>query len=244
MTAQRDPEWRANGPYTTSNVSKAGLVEETRLYFQTYARAQDVRATYQALITGALAQRARRTREGILEIIQLRLVSWRPPEWVLQDLADFAAASSPIPLQAALLLHVPRQDRLLYDVVQQLIVRRWQAGQREVTRSDVQRFLDEATPVHPEIERWSHSTREKLSGNLLSILRDYGLFQGTAHKKIVEPVVPLEVAAHLARLLQAEGVTTGEMAHHPDWRLWLWDADRAQAAILQLEHAGDAPWTS
>lgn len=244
MTVQRDPQWRANGPYTTSNVSKAGLVEETRLYLQTYAKTQDVRATYQVLIAGALAQRARETRKSILKIIQSRLVSWQPPAWVLQDLAGFAAADSPAPLQAALLLHVPRQDHLLYDLVQQLILPRWQTGQRDVTRADVQRFLDEATPAHPEIERWRHSTREKLSGNLLSILRDYGLFQGTAHKRIVEPVMPRELAAHLVRLLQAEGVTEVEIAHHPDWHLWLWDADRAQTAILQLERMGGTPWTS
>lgn len=32
MTAPCDPEWQDSGPCTTSNVSKAGLVEETRLY--------------------------------------------------------------------------------------------------------------------------------------------------------------------------------------------------------------------
>lgn len=70
MTAHRYTEWRASGPCTTSNVSKADLVQKTRLYLQTYAKTQDVRATYQALIAGALAQRARQTRESIRKIIQ------------------------------------------------------------------------------------------------------------------------------------------------------------------------------
>jgi hypothetical protein len=165
-----------------------------------------------------------------MQIIQQRLVRWNPPGWVLDDLVGFAQDPLPDSLRAALLLHVPRQDALLYDVVQSVIGPRRQAGESDVVRADVQRFLDAAQPAHPEIDKWSHATREKLAGNLLSILRDYGLLQGTVRKRIVEPVVPVPVVAHLVRLLRAEGVAPAELAQHPDWRLWLWEPARAAAA--------------
>ena len=88
--------------------------------------------------------------------------------------------------------------------------------------------------AHPEVDNWSHSTREKLSRNVLTSLRDFGLLQGTVSKQIVEPIVPAVVVRHLIYLLQAEGTPPEQIAHHPDWQLWLWDAARAQKAIEML----------
>lgn len=229
---QPDPQWRAANVYTTTSTSKAGLLDETRLFLTSYAALGDLQITYQTLVDGGLSHRARGTRQTVIDNIKKRLVSWNPPRWVLNDLTAFAQDADSTALSTALLIHVPRQDRLLYDVVQQVIAPRWEAGATLVTREDVQRFLDDATPTHPEIERWTHRTRATLAGNLLTILRDYGLLKGKERKQIVEPVIPDQVTQHLIRLLRAEGIADGELAHHPDWRLWLWDAARAQEALV------------
>ena len=223
--------WRAQGPYTGTNASKAGLLDETRAFLLTYARLHDLSATRQVLLTGGLPQRSRVTRKTIVMIIQQRLLRWHPPPWVLEDLIGFAQDPQRDSLRAALLLHVCRQDPLLYDVVQEVIGPAWREGMLVVTRADIQRFLDGAHEHHPEIEGWSHETREKLAGNLLSILRDYGLLQGTARKQIVEPIVPPVVSDHLVRLLRAEGVTEGDLVRHPDWQLWLWDPGHVRAVV-------------
>jgi Putative inner membrane protein (DUF1819) len=47
------------------------------------------------------------------------------------------------------------------------------------------------------VEGWSHSTREKVSGNALTTLRDFGLLHGKAAKEIIEPIVPPVVVQHL-----------------------------------------------
>lgn len=235
MTRSYQPtQWRAAGPYLTNNTAKTGLLDETRRFLLTYAELGDIEDTYQALIDGGLPQRSRATRADILKRIQQRLIHWNPPQWVLADLVSFAQDARPDVLRSALLLHVPRQDTVLYQVVQQVIVPRWRAGERFIARSDVQRFLDGEADAHPEIRDWAHSTRAKLGSNVLTILRDYGLLRGTARKRIVEPVVPSEVVEHLVRLLRAEGVKPEELPHHPDWHLWLWDAGRAQAALSEL----------
>jgi len=237
VTTQQDAHWRAAGPYVTNNTAKTGLLAETRQFLLAYAELGDglqpqaVDAAYQRLVDGGLPQRSRATRRSIVNVLQQRLTSWNPPAWVLDDLVAFAQDQRPEVLRSALLIHVPRQDTLLYNVVQRLILPRWEAGDRFIVRADVQGFLDDEQTTHPEIGDWTHATREKLAGNTLTILRDYGLLQGTARKRIVEPVVAPDVVHHLVRLLQAEGVAPTELAHHPDWRLWLWDAPRAQAAI-------------
>ncbi len=227
-------QWRATGPYTANNASKAGLVEETRLALLAYARLRDVTATRRELLDGGLPQRSRATREAIVRVIQDRLVAWRPPAWVCDDLVAGAEAPEVPDLRLLLLLHTVRQDCLLYDVLQQVIWPHRQEGLSAISRVDVQRFLDDALPAHPEIDGWSVATREKLAGNLLTILRDYGFLQGaqgSATKHIVEPVVSPRAAAHLARLLAAEGVDAREIPHHDDWRIWLLDVARARALL-------------
>jgi hypothetical protein len=228
------------GPYLPTNASKAGLLEETRQFLTIYVRLHDVAAACRALINGELPQRSRETRTTIVKVIKARLVRWDPPQWVLDDLASFAADGSGDTLKAALLLHAARQDTLLYDVTLKVIAPLWEQGCRNLSRADVQRFLDGAEPTHSEISGWSRETREKLAGNLLSILRDYGLLVGSAKKQIVEPLVPAPAVVHLARLLIAEGFRPDEIVHHPDWRIWLWDAERAAKALRALDLAQPA----
>lgn len=226
--------WRATGPYLTIFTSKAGLFGETRHFLQTYGQTGNLANTRQLLIDGGLPQRSRVTRVKIMEMIIVRLVRWHPPAWVLSDLVDFANDEQNGSLQAALILHVARQDTLLYDIIQQVIVPRWKKGDLSFGTSAAQSFLNEKQSSHPEIEKWSASTRERLSQHLLSTLRDYGLVTGKLTKKIVEPVVPEAVVRHLIRLLQEEGIPDAELAQHPDWKLWLWEEGRAQAAIKSL----------
>jgi hypothetical protein len=193
------------------------------------------------LLDGGLPQRSRATRETIVRVMQERLVAWLPPAWVCDDLVASAEAPDAPDLRLLLLLHAVRQDVLLYDVVQEVIWPRWQEGLSAISRVDVQRFLDHALPSHPEIDGWSVATREKLAGNLLTILRDYGLLQGaqgSATKRIVEPVISTRAASHLARLLAEEGVGAAAIPRHDDWRIWLLDATRAQALAVASRAEG------
>jgi hypothetical protein len=234
------PDWRATALYLPTNASKTGLLEETRAFLLALDRLAHIGAARHALVDGELPQRSRETRATIAKIIQQRLTRWSPPAWVYGDLIAFAQDRTQPSLQAALLLHVVRQDALLYDFVQCAIGPRWERGDHVLVRADVQHFLDQALDDHPEIDAWSRETREKLAGNMLSILRDYGLLRGREQKQIVEPLVPAPVVAHLIRLLRAEGVAEGALADHPDWAIWLWDTARARQAIAQTamqEHA-------
>src|SRR5438477_175612 len=167
-TAKEMTRWRTAGSYLPRLASKTSLLEETRQFLLTYARLRDVEATRQALVNGGLPQRSRATRATIVGIVQARLTRWHPPTWVLEDLVTFAQDGHQAELQAALLLHTARQDSLLYDIIQQVVVSRWLAGERELITADIQRFLDDRQPVHPEVARWSHSTRVRLSRHALA----------------------------------------------------------------------------
>src|SRR6266700_1947589 len=157
-TSKETTRWRASGTYLLRLASKTSLIEETRQFLLTYARLGDIETTRQALVNGGLLQRSHATRATIIEIVQIRLTRWNPPAWVLDDLIPFAQDGNQAELQAALLLQTARQDNLLYDFIQQVVMPRWFAGERELIRAYIQRFLDSAQSVHTEVAGWSHST--------------------------------------------------------------------------------------
>lgn len=228
-------EWRATGPYLPTAASKNGLIAETRLFLQAYSTSHSIAQARDELVDRLLPQRSRATRVVIARNIQARLTRWNPPAWVLDDLVSASQQEDLSRLRALLLLHHARQETLLYDVVQRLIVPRWQGGELHVSRDDVLAFLSEAASRQPEVGSWSYETRVKIAGNLLTTLRDYGLLSGTQTKQIVEPAVDQEALRHLVRLLREEGILEARLAEHPDWRLWLMLPDRVQSYLITLD---------
>ena len=229
-------EWRASGLFRASSALFSGILEETQLFLQTYADQtgsldERVQFAKRILVEGRLPQRSRSSRESIVDRITRRVIYWGPPPWVLDDLASYASDPSLLALKAALLMHVCRQDRLLYSLVQDVIVPMWDGSQYWIDSSDVQRYLDGAVHQHPEIDSWTRQTRQRIGSTTLSILRDYGLLRGKTRKQIVEPIVPNEAVTHVVKLLRAEGIAEQEIPVHSDWRLWLWDEAHTRARL-------------
>jgi len=227
--------WRATGPYLPTAASKNGLIAETRLFLQEYGASHSIQQSRDELIDRLLPQRSRTTRAVIARNILARLTRWNPPAWVLDDLVLASQQEDLSRLRSLLLLHHARQETLLYDVVQQLIMPRWQAGELHVGRDDALAFLSEAVTRQPEIGLWSYETRVKIAGNLLTTLRDYGLLAGTQTKRIVEPVIDQQAVGHLIRLLGEEGIPEVRIAEHSDWRIWLILSDRVQPYLMTKE---------
>jgi hypothetical protein len=225
-------EWRATGPYLATAASKNGLIAETRLFLQAYGASHSVQQARDDLINNLLAQRSHTTRALIARNILARLTRWNPPAWVLDDLVLASQQEDLSHLRSLLLLHHARQETLLYDVVQQLIMVRWQGGELQVGRDDALAFLSEAATRQPEVGSWSYETRVKIAGNLLTTLRDYGLLAGKLTKRIVEPAIDQWLAQHLIRLLREEGILEARLAEHTDWQLWLMMPDRVKSYLI------------
>jgi len=238
MMATAEPmlrEWRATGPYLPTAASKNGLIAETRLFLQAYSTSHSIQQARDDLINSLLQQRSRTTRAVVTRNILSRLTRWNPPAWVLDDLVLASQQEDLSRLRSLLLLHHARQETLLYDVVQQLIVPRWQGGELQVGRDDALAFLSEAATRQPEVGSWSYETRIKIAGNLLTTLRDYGLLSGKQTKRIVEPAVDQQAVGHLIRLLEEEGIPEVRIAEHSDWRIWLILSDRVRLYLMTNE---------
>ncbi|RRR74019.1 MAG: DUF1819 family protein [Candidatus Viridilinea halotolerans] len=225
--------WRAAGPYLPTSASKNGLIAETRLFLQAYRTCGSVDLARTELVDRLLPQRSRETRRVIVRNILARLTRWHPPAWVLDDLVAAAEEENLSRLRSLLLMHHARQETLLYDTVQELILPQWLRGEVQLSRDDVLAFLAKRAIYHPELARWSYETRLKIAGNLLTTLRDYGLLTGRQLRRIVEPTVDALAFGYVARLLREEGIAEARLADHADWRLWLMSPERVRTLLYE-----------
>ena len=227
------------GPYSTRNTSKGSLLRETHLVFRALASGNSLEEVRTACLAGKLLrQSARETRHRIWELLHWRFFAWNPPKWVIEDLVDACMSDVTAPQFIGLVyVHYIRRDHLTFDFVTDRLSALWNAGIREVSRHDVIDFLVEN--INGDRVKWRESTRTKLAGNVLSALRDFGLLTGVQKKRIQRPVVPPEVALHLCRLLEAEGLRGRAVLDARDWHAFLWNFQDTSQSLAQLAQRGD-----
>jgi len=204
--------------------------------FQALALGKTLTAVREASFEGRLLrQSAVETRRRIWKALYWRFFSWDPPTWVLADLEAAARDESTTQRFVGLCyLHSARRDRLIFDFATTVMFDRWRETATEVNRQDVLDFLAR----YESTRDWRESTRKKLAGNVLTVLRDFGLLTGVQRKFIQRPVVAPEVALHLSRLLDAEGLRGRALIEAPDWRLFLWGVHDTSQALAQLAQQG------
>ena len=231
---------RDTGPFSTRNTAKGALINEAGQVIAALARGMTVEQVRDAVLSGSLlTQRSINSRKGIWKRIHHRYLTHRI-DWVISSLIDALAHGAHCPEFVSLLyLHYALRDRLTYDFVTEVL---WSSGYHSrplVSRSAVLDFLARQSPEHPEIERWTESSRVKLAGNMLSALRDFGVLEGTQKKFLVRPALPLNTAAHLLRILTAEGNRGRQVLENSTWRLFMLTEQEVAAALANLAREGE-----
>lgn len=231
---------RDTGPYSTRNTAKGALVTETGQVVAALARGMTVDQVRDAVLSGSiLAQRSVNSRKGIWDRIHYRYLTHRI-DWVISSLIGAVEDGAHGPEFVSLLyLHYALRDRLTYDFVTEVL---WNSGYHTrplVSRNAVLDFLDHKRPNHPEIERWTESSRIKLAGNMLSALRDFGVLEGIQKKFLVRPALPLSTVAHLLRIVVAEGNRGRQVLENSTWRLFLLSEQQVAATLANLAREGE-----
>jgi Putative inner membrane protein (DUF1819) len=230
-------DWRITGPYLPTAASKNGLISETRLFLQAYSASLSLQQARDDLINRLLPQRSRETRVVIARNIQARFTRWNPPAWVLDDLVSAGRQDDLSRLRALLLLHHARQETLLYDVVQQLVVPRWQGGQLQVSRDDALAFLSEAA-VRGEGRVWvavtAHGDTQALQAQANVQQEQYAKINSMINASLSVP--------ELQTFLRSFNAMQSERRFHDRqrWQDLLSERDAAEAAAT----AQLAKWTA
>lgn len=239
---------RDSGPYSARNSSKGALLGEAASVFGALASGVLKAELRNLALSGKLLpQRSYSNRRRIVDTLSHRYLAYATP-WMLDAFKAVTALGPRSAEYVSLLyLHYALRDHLTFDFVTDILWKQKLDGKLPVQREALLAFLESASGTQPQIARWSESSRRKLSGSILTALRDFGLLQGTQHKRLASPPLPLLTVEHLLRLLYIEGRRGREVLQDSAWRLFmLAEADvvhvlsrLAQERRIGFERAGN-----
>lgn len=179
----------------------------------------------------------RRVSDIVRKVFVPRYVQGSPPNaWRL--LRPFEDAEAPLTVVRPLYyLYAARADAFMGDFVRQVLYERYQTGTTAIGVPEVLRFIVEAEADGRIAEPWSDSVRLRMAQHLLAALRDFGILEGRARKRIAAPYLPVIPFAHIAFLLAQErkGAAVFE---HPDWRLFLLRPETVERLFIEADQEG------
>jgi len=178
------------------------------------------------------ASRAR-VRDVVRRVFLPRYVEGNPPNaW--RYLQPLERAGWPIEnLRPLLYYHAARSDALLYDFVTQVVFDRWRLGALNITTRDALQFILEAEKLGRIDPPWSEAVVTRVGQGLLSALRDFGLLEGKAVKRIAPPNLPIPSFVYIAFLIKQETPSGQRVLEHRDWRLFLLDSISVEHLFIQ-----------
>ena len=226
---------RDTSPLSSRNTSKGALLQETYATFKAMADGQPLSEVHRRILEGEVFKKTSyQTRRKIRNALDHRYL-FGFHRWVASSLAQASLEGiESSRFRSLAYLYFCLRDRLTFEFVTEFVWRRWQDGLTSLDREDVLTFIEGRIEAEPSIAKWRESTRKKLAGNMLSALRDFGLFKGTSKKQIQRPVISGEAVFHLLTILMAEGLTGRSLLQATDWRLFLFNENQVTQALQDL----------
>ena len=237
----------ADVQYSSTLSSKGALLNETLVVLRQIAQGHspdEVRAMI--MDRDLLGKMTVRTREAVWENIHARYLSDGDHAHVLARMVVHAPDRQTERL--VLFYELCRSSPILRDTTIYCVYPRYAAGYSGIDKTDIQGYFDDIATDHPELTVWSPQTRDKVASNILTILRDFGLLEGSQRKQFSRLYVPLPAFVYVLYRLAGDGlVTPQELLKVEDWRLFFLESadvvtllDEATAAgHCTFKHQGD-----
>lgn len=108
-----------------------------------------------------------------------------------------------------------KAEPLLADFLREFILPRQAIVRAGIDTEEVVSWLDEKGCP------WSKTVAVKVARGLLAALRNFGILEGRAHKRLAGSVLSVPAFAYLALCLRRNGAVSHSLLAHRDWQLFL-----------------------
>ncbi len=188
-----------------------------------------------------LGKMTMRTRQLVWEHIHARYLSDGDHARVLARMVVHAPDRQTERL--VLFYELCRSSSILRDTTIYCVYPRYAAGYSSIDKADIQSYFDDIAVEHPELTTWSPQTRDKVVSNILTILRDFGLLEGSQRKQFSRLYVPLPTFVYALYRLADDGlITPQELLKVEDWRLFFLEPPDVVTLLDEATAAGHCPF--
>ena len=228
----KETRFRSSAPYSSKIIKAGALIGDTKTLLSHWDVAASVEENISRMRRDNLFGKASRSRvEDVLAIFRQRFLTEETVTRALVVLVrgKFPAAS----LDRILYFHAARSDRLLHDVVVEVLGPMQARGITDIDVVEIQkplkRWMDEGKTSAP----WSDPTIERIAQGLLSALRDFGVLQGAVNKRIAPAILPVEAFAYLMFFLKQHQSSGAKLLELSDWRLFFLSREGVERFLFE-----------
>ena len=219
----------------TSKIIKAGaLLPDTRAFFAVWDPSLSPAENLTRIRTQNLLGKSSRSRvEDILAIFRQRYLG--DPESA-NALAILVQGGLPAQiLDRIFYFYATQSDRLLRDLVIDVLAPRQWMGQAELTTDEVQSFVCDLVLKGKTAGAWSEPTARWIAQGLLATLRDFGLLTGAAKKRLTPVYLPVEAFAYLAFILNRRVRSADQVLRSPEWQIFYLQSDLVERFLIEAD---------
>jgi hypothetical protein len=215
-------------PFDARIIKGGALLDDTRRFLEAWDVGRGPAENLERIReSGVLGKRSRSRAAAVLAILRRRLAeAGEGVVATLRLLRDDARAFREVCYYEA-----AHSDPLLGAFAAEAIFGWHQAGRSVVLGADAVGWLADAgrTPS------WTEPTRARVAQGLLSTLRDFGLLEGAAKKRIAPPRLSLRGFTYVAVRERGQHPSGRALLQAPVWRRYLLDAEHVRALFLDAD---------
>ncbi len=207
-------------PYNTRLQKGGALLGDMRLLVRNWTD-ESAESQREAMVAQNLLGKDTRTRaaETYRRAYRPRFIEGDPPEaWrIVRWLED---RSLPVEVLRPVYYWITaRCERLLYDFVSDELFSRISNHDQTVRTVETCDWI--AAQIKPYGRTWSPTVTKKVARGMSAALRDFGILEGAAKKRIAPAYLPIEAFAYIAFTINSQGSSGHALVTHRDWALFL-----------------------
>lgn len=223
---------RSSAPYTSKIIKAGALISDTKTLFSHWEVNASAQENLERLRLDNIFGKASRSRvQSILGIFRQRYLT---EDSVTKALVTLVKEKFPTSaLDRLFYFHSARANRLLYDVVTEVLLPRQARGLLDISVHDLQGALAKWVDEGKTTGQWSEQTISHAVRGLMSTLRDFGVLQGAAHKKIAPAFLPVEAFAYIVFYLKQHQPSGAKLIELPDWQLFFLQREGVERFLFE-----------
>lgn len=238
----------ADRQYNSTFAGKGAMLSDAKTVLREIDAGQDPEQMRNAVIEDDLLDRGtRHNRRTVWREIYRRYISGRDIEHVATLARMVARCPNPTAVDLALFYEYCQVDALLYDLAAYCTYELYQSARTAIDKTDLDAWLSQQEPIHPEIAAWSLTTRSRVIRSYLATIRDFDLVIGVKQKEFHKLYVPREAFVYVLYHQKDRGVQGKSLIQSMDWRVFLLSErkvifhleDAANGGFINFRHAGD-----
>jgi len=221
-----------HGLYTSKIIKAGALLADTKSLLSHWDLDCSVRTNLQRIQRENIFGKASRSRvEDILPIFRQRYLS--EPEVMRALVVLVKKGFSSASLDRILYFHTARTDRLIFDVVTQVLSAMQAQGLVDISVLKIQNTIACWVRDGKATTQWGDYTIHRVTRGILSTLRDFGILQGAVNKRLAPAYLPVQAFAYIAFYLRQHQPSGAKLLELSDWKLFFLPREGVERFLLE-----------